>query len=948
LGTVTRIGATGNADVDGLLSGLQWSGVLTFSFPDSPADYGVGYGAGEPMAHGFGQLSAAQQEAVHAIMAQIANYTNLTIQFAGTDGADVRFAQSSTANPTAHAYYPGSGQGGDVWFGTAHDYRSPTLGDYYYLTHIHEIGHALGLKHSHQVGGVANVTIPAAHDAMEYTVMSYRSYVGGPTEGYTLDTYAYPTTFMMNDIRALQQMYGADFTTHSGNTVYSWNPGTGEFSIDGTGQGNPGGPGAGADANVVFMTVWDGGGYDTYDFSNYTTAVTVDLNPGFSSIASNLQLAHLGDGHYASGNVYNAYLFNGDTRSYIENAIGGSDGDTLVGNAIGNRLDGGTGADILTGGGGDDVFVFGTGYGADTITDFVAGTGTLDEIDLSALASIYGLANVLTAAAQVGSDTILNFDEGLTLTLANVGLSSLSWSDFIFAPVVPQGPNQAPGLIVLSNTLIQENIAGGLIGDIGVADSNRDTNFVFSTSDSRFHVAGGPGSYQLRLVTGVALDNEIETSISLTVMATDSGGLSFQQDFTIGVLEGRGATVIGTKGRDTIDANRSPVSQPKPTEDNDTIHAMAGNDVVYGLEGNDTINGDAGNDALYGNDGNDWLAGGLGRDTLDGGEGDDTLVVSGSGDLSDSLAGGNGADTLLVFGSTDLALAGFNAAASSVELWLGNGAGVVGTKSADTFDFSGLSSATGLAYVDGAAGNDVITGSAFADNLRGGGGADLLSGNDGDDVLTGGAGADTLDGGTGNDRFLVSGNDAQSDTIAGGVGTDTIEVFGTASLTLANFNAANSSIEAWAGNGVAVIGTRADNLLDFSGLTLVSRPLDVDGGSGNDVIVGSSLADALRGGQGDDRLTGGAGNDFLAGGAGNDTFVFAAGFGKDTILDFVGGTSTGDVLAFTNEVFADFGNVLLASRQVGGDTVITIDPFNSITLKSVLLSNLDGNDFIFV
>jgi hypothetical protein len=38
----------------------------------------------------------------------------------------------------------------------------------------------------------------------------------------------------------------------------------------------------------------------------------------------------------------------------------------------------------------------------------------------------------------------------------------------------------------------------------------------------------------------------------------------------------------------------------------------------------------------------------------------------------------------------------------------------------------------------------------------------------------------------------------------------------------------------------------------------------------------------------------------------------------------------------------------LASRQVGGDTVITIDPFNSITLKSVLLSNLDGNDFIFV
>ena len=141
MATVTSVGATGNQDIDGLLSGLKWSGTLTYSFPDSSSDYGAGYGYGEPLAAGFSQVSAMQQQAVHAIMDQIADYTNLTIEFAGTNGADIRLAQSSAANPTSYAYYPGSNEGGDVWFGTQYDYRSPTLGTYEYLTHIHEIGH---------------------------------------------------------------------------------------------------------------------------------------------------------------------------------------------------------------------------------------------------------------------------------------------------------------------------------------------------------------------------------------------------------------------------------------------------------------------------------------------------------------------------------------------------------------------------------------------------------------------------------------------------------------------------------------------------------------------------------------------------------------------------------------------------------------------------------------
>ena len=163
--------------------------------------------------------------------------------------------------------------------------------------------------------------------------MTYRSYLGGPITGYTNEQWGYPQTFMMSDIAALQTMYGADYTYHSGNTVYSWTPGSGITYVDGVAWLTPGG-------NRIFMTIWDGGGIDTYDFSAYTTGVTIDLGPGDYSIGSPAQLAYLGGGNYAHGNVYNAYLFQGDARSYIENAIGGSGNDFIYGNDIANDLKG--------------------------------------------------------------------------------------------------------------------------------------------------------------------------------------------------------------------------------------------------------------------------------------------------------------------------------------------------------------------------------------------------------------------------------------------------------------------------------------------------------------------------------------------------------------------------------------------------------------------------------
>ncbi|WP_271570364.1 FG-GAP-like repeat-containing protein [Bradyrhizobium sp. CCBAU 11386] len=364
MATAVTVSATNNAEIDGLLSGAKWSGTITYSFPDSPGDYANPYSGGysEPTTSGFASAPSQMQAAINYAIGLILGYTNANIQYAGTNGADIMVAQSPSANPTSYAYYPGNyASGGDIWFGTQYNYSLAALGNYYFTTALHELGHALGLKHSQETGGVANVAVPSAHDDSEYTVMSYRSYVGGSTtSGYTNEAYGFSQTYMANDILALQTMYGADYTTQSSNTVYTWNPTTGQEFINGVGQLAPGG-GVGGSANRIYETVWDGGGVDTYDLSNYTTNLSINLNPGASSVFSTVQLANLGNGHYASGNVYNAYLYNNDARSYIDNVIGGSGNDTIVGNTIANTLNGGTGNDTITGGGGNDTIIGGAG-----------------------------------------------------------------------------------------------------------------------------------------------------------------------------------------------------------------------------------------------------------------------------------------------------------------------------------------------------------------------------------------------------------------------------------------------------------------------------------------------------------------------------------------------------------------------------------------------------------
>jgi hypothetical protein len=256
------VAASGDQGIDGLIDNRAWSGgSITYSFSVSSAAYSYAGTGLTDLPANFNTISAAQEAAAHfALNADVGpsadagfsveGFTNLTITSLGntnTGNAEIRFGETSSAivGTARVADFPGGTEtgpvddNGDVWFGTGYNYRSPQAGNYSWHTMLHETGHALGLKHGQATYNFG--ALPANLDAMEFTVMTYRSYVGGPTSGYTNETWGYAQTYMMADIATLQYMYGADYTTNSGNTVYSWNPGSGNTLVNGAIAINPGG-----------------------------------------------------------------------------------------------------------------------------------------------------------------------------------------------------------------------------------------------------------------------------------------------------------------------------------------------------------------------------------------------------------------------------------------------------------------------------------------------------------------------------------------------------------------------------------------------------------------------------------------------------------------------------------------------------------------------------------
>lgn len=357
--------STGINNIDGLLYGTQWQpNTVTFGFTNNFSnDYESGYPDSDTHNSSFSTLNNTQRAVMREWTEMYEDVSNLNlVELTGDSDRDatIRIAETtaSHASKTAYGYYPDNTvEGGDIWFNPT-KYDSPTIGNWAYHTFGHELGHALGLKHGHETGGVAGVSMDADRDSMEFSIMTYRSYVGAPLGSYSNEEWGYAQSLMMYDIAAIQQMYGANFNTNSSDTTYRFSTTTGEMFVNGVGQGTPGG-------NRIFRTIWDGNGIDTYNFSDYSTNLEIDLTPGsWSNLDANgnFQRAYLGNGNYARGHVFNALQYNGDSRSLIENAIGGSGNDRIMGNNADNRLDGGSGNDYLDGGIGSDNLIGGWGH----------------------------------------------------------------------------------------------------------------------------------------------------------------------------------------------------------------------------------------------------------------------------------------------------------------------------------------------------------------------------------------------------------------------------------------------------------------------------------------------------------------------------------------------------------------------------------------------------------
>jgi Ca2+-binding RTX toxin-like protein len=272
------------------------------------------------------------------------------------------------------------------------------------------------------------------------------------------------------------------------------------------------------------------------------------------------------------------------------------------------------------------------------------------------------------------------------------------------------------------------------------------------------------------------------------------------------------------------------------TDAADTINGFGGNDVVEGEKGDDIANLGDGNDSFGWDpgDGSDFVDGGNGTDTLD-------------------FDGANADESILIFGNAGQAT--FFRDIAAVTMTLDN---------VERIDFAALGGSDSIT-VNSLAGTDV---KLVAIDLAGTPGGTVGDGVE-DSVIVNGAAA--------------AASDVITLSLSGTGAAATVQVNGLAAqTTISHFDAEDQ---------LSVNGLGGNDRLDARALP-VSMTLVLDGGEGNDTLIGSAGADVLIGGNGNDVVVGAKGDDTAFLGAGNDTFFWAPGDGSDTVE---GGAGTDDL-----------------------------------------------------
>jgi Ca2+-binding RTX toxin-like protein len=329
-----------------------------------------------------------------------------------------------------------------------------------------------------------------------------------------------------------ESVFDASAWSTSARPTRSFTAGSGNQTLTGTSGNDSLSGGSGDDTTV------GGAGDDTHTIGS-SRDVAVE-NPG--------------------GGIDTATVY---VRSYtlaakIENlTVASTDGGSYAGNGLRNIIRGGAGSDTLRGAGGDDLFV--PSGGNDVVSDFNAGSGNGDRVDLRGLSDFRSLEDVIANATQSSGNTRIAFSDGQSVTLQNVRISELYANDFLFSPA-PEVQNQAPTALTLSNaTLSEATPLGGVLGQLSAVDPDINEDFTYTLLDDaggRFAIDGS------RIDVAASLDYESGPTQNLIVRVTDSAGNSLDQSFDVSLINEIPSSPIDAD--DAVDAVAESASEGIP------------------------------------------------------------------------------------------------------------------------------------------------------------------------------------------------------------------------------------------------------------------------------------------------------------------------------------------------------------------------------------------------